>query len=71
MYYSNFQNKKNLHFIVTMSNFYEKSRLSLAPKRELCANKSYLWRLTVPFIIFYYFENDIYVRKPSKLFWSF
>ena len=35
MYYSNFPNKKNMHSIVTMSNSRKKSRLSLAPKREL------------------------------------
>ena len=35
MYRSYFQNKKNMHFIVTMSNSHDESRLSLAPKREL------------------------------------
>ena len=35
MYHSNFQNKKNMHFIVTMSNSHKKSRLSLARKSEL------------------------------------
>ena len=70
MYHSDFHNKKNMHFIVTI---HTKSRLSLAPKKSyfLCTNKSYLRRLTVPIIICYYFENHFYVRKSSKLFWSF
>ena len=32
MHHSNFQNKKNIHFIATMSNSH-KSWLSIAPKR--------------------------------------
>ena len=70
MHQSNFQNKKNMYFIVAMSNSHKNSRLPLAPKRErfLCTNKSYLSRLTVPIIVCYYFENNFYVRKPSSLF---
>ena len=75
MYHSIFQNKKNMHFISTMSNSHKKSWSVLVPKKRcfLCTNKSYLWRLrlTFLFIICCYFENDFYVRKTSKLFWSF
>ena len=34
-YHCNFKNKKNMHFIITMSNSHKKSRLSLAPKKEM------------------------------------
>ena len=50
MYHSNFQSKKNMYFIVTMSNSH-KNWLSFVSKRESCFlsfNRSYFWRLTFP-----------------------
>ena len=49
-----------------MSNSHKKYRLSLAPKKEVFPVLSL--SLTVPFIICYYFENDFYGWKSSKLF---
>ena len=35
IYHSNVLNKKNMHFVVAMSNSHKKSWLSFAPKRAL------------------------------------
>ena len=74
MYLCNFQSNKIMHFFVTMSNSQRKPQSRpcfLTRNFYLSTNKTFLWRLTVPFMIFYYFENDFFVRKPSKLFWHF
>ena len=62
-----------MHLILTVSNS-QKSfdyHWLLIENSYLSSNKSYLWRLTFPFTICYYFENDFYVRKWDKIFWSF
>ena len=40
MYHSNFQNKKNMHIIVTMFNSHKKPCLSFASKRVLFLAKN-------------------------------
>ena len=66
MYYSNFQNKKNMHFIEQCLIHTKSIDHPWLLKKEVFPVLSL--SLTVPFIICYYFENDFYGWKSSKLF---